>query len=182
MMLPDGIITMHNGRYCLPVKAEYRSSFHGMLPDQAATGSTLFMEPSSVVKLTNEVRELELKEQEEIEKILAELNNHTEEQSFFVEQDFRILSKLDFIFAKASLSREMHGTEPMFPEEGYILIKKGRHPLIPIDRVVPIDLHLGKDFSLLVESAPNTGGRTVSLETVGLFYPDGACKAPHSCI
>ena len=127
------------------------------------------MEPSSVVKLNNEIRELELKEQEEIEKILAELSNQTAEQSFFVEQDFRILSKLDFIFAKASLSREMHGTEPKFPEEGYILIKKGRHPLIPIDRVVPIDLHLGKDFSLLVVTGPNTGGKTVSLKTVGLF-------------
>ena len=168
-MLQDGIITMRNGRYCLPVKAEYRSSFHGMLHDQSATGSTLFMEPSSVVKLNNEIRELELKEQEEIKKILAELSNQTAEQSFFVEQDFRILSKLDFIFAKASLSREMHGTEPKFPEEGYILIKKGRHPLIPIDRVVPIDLHLGKDFSLLVVTGPNTGGKTVSLKTVGLF-------------
>ena len=168
-MLQDGIITMRSGRYCLPVKAEYRSSFHGMLHDQSATGSTLFIEPASVVKLNNELRELELKEQEEIEKILADLSNQTAEQAFFIEQDFRILSRLDFIFAKASLSKEMRGTEPKFPKDGHIHIKQGRHPLIPKERVVPIDLHLGKDFSLLVVTGPNTGGKTVSLKTVGLF-------------
>lgn len=168
-MLQDGIITMRNGRYCLPVKAEYRSSFQGMLHDQSATGSTLFMEPASVVKLNNEIRELELKEQEEIEKILATLSNQTAEQSYFIEQNFQILSKLDFIFAKASLSKELKGTEPKFPAEGYIQIKKGRHPLIPANKVVPIDIHLGKDFSLLIVTGPNTGGKTVSLKTIGLF-------------
>ena len=168
-MLQDGLITMRNGRYCLPVKAEYRSSFHGMLHDQSATGSTLFIEPSSVVKLNNEIRELELKEQEEIEKILADLSNQTAEHAVFLEQDFQVLSKLDFIFAKASLSKEMRGTEPNFLEDGHILIKKGRHPLIKKEQVVPIDLQLGKDFSLLIVTGPNTGGKTVSLKTVGLF-------------
>lgn len=168
-MLQDSIITMRNGRYCLPVKAEYRSSFPGMLHDQSATGSTLFMEPASVVKLNNEIRQLELTEQEEIEKILADLSNQTAQQAFFIQQDFSVLSRLDFIFAKANLSRELKGTEPKFPDENYIQIKKGRHPLIPKDKVVPIDLHLGKDFSLLVVTGPNTGGKTVSLKTVGLF-------------
>ena len=168
-MLQDAIITMRNGRYCLPVKAEYRSSFHGMLHDQSATGSTLFIEPASVVKLNNEIRELELKEQEEIEKVLATLSDMAAQQAFYLEQDFRILSQLDFIFARAMLSKNMRGTEPRFPEHGYIEIKQGRHPLIDPSRVVPIDLHLGKDFSLLVVTGPNTGGKTVSLKTVGLF-------------
>lgn len=168
-MLQDAIITMRNGRYCLPVKAEYRSSFSGMLHDQSSTGSTLFIEPSSVVKLNNEIRELEGAEQEEIEKILADLTNQAGEQSFYLEQNYRILTELDFIFAKAALSKKMKATEPKFPAEHYIEIKKGRHPLIPADQVVPIDVHLGKDFSLLVVTGPNTGGKTVSLKTIGLF-------------
>lgn len=168
-MLQDSIITMRNGRYCLPVKAEYRSSFQGMLHDQSSTGSTLFIEPAAVVKLNNEIRELELKEQEEIEKILAQLSNLAAEQIFYLEQNFSILSELDFIFARATLSKQLRGTEPRFPSDGYIEIKQGRHPLISPDKVVPIDLHLGKDFSLLVVTGPNTGGKTVSLKTVGLF-------------
>ena len=136
---------------------------------QSATGSTLFIEPASVVKLNNEIRQLELDEQEEIEKILANLSNQTAEQSFFIEQDFRILSELDFIFAKAMLSKNMKGTRPVFPKEKYIDIKDGRHPLIDPKKVVPINLHLGRDFSLLVVTGPNTGGKTVSLKTIGLF-------------
>lgn len=168
-MLQDSIITMRNGRYCLPVKAEYRSSFRGMLHDQSATGSTLFIEPAAVVKLNNDIRQLELQEQEEIDKILADLSNLAAEQSFFIEQDYNVLSELDFIFAKAMLSKKMRGTRPIFPPEGYIEIKKGRHPLIDSKKVVPIDIHLGRDFSLLVVTGPNTGGKTVSLKTVGLF-------------
>jgi len=168
-MLQDAIITMRNGRYCLPVKAEHRSSFNGMLHDQSATGSTLFIEPAAVVKLNNEIRELEITEQKEIEKILSVLSNQAAEQSFFIEQDFNVLSELDFIFAKAMLSKKQRATEPKFPEENYIEIKKGRHPLIDSKKVVPIDLSLGKDFSLLVVTGPNTGGKTVSLKTAGLF-------------
>lgn len=168
-MLQDSIITMRNGRYCLPVKAEYRSSFRGMLHDQSATGSTLFIEPAAVVKLNNDIRQLELQEQEEIDKILADLSNLAAEQSFFIEQDYNVLSELDFIFAKAMLSKKMRGTRPIFPPEGYIEIKKGRHPLIDPKKVVPIDIHLGRVFSLLVVTGPNTGGKTVSLKTVGLF-------------
>lgn len=168
-MLQDSIITMRNGRYCLPVKAEYRSSFRGMLHDQSATGSTLFIEPAAVVKLNNDIRQLELQEQEEIDKILADLSNLAAEQSFFIEQDYNVLSELDHIFAKAMLSKKMRGTRPIFPPEGYIEIKKGRHPLIDPKKVVPIDIHLGRDFSLLVVTGPNTGGKTVSLKTVGLF-------------
>lgn len=168
-MLQDSIITMRNGRYCLPVKAEYRSSFRGMLHDQSATGSTLFIEPAAVVKLNNDIRQLELQEQEEIDKILADLSNLAAEQSFFLAQDYRVLCELDFIFARAMLSKKMHGTRPLFPAEGYIEIKNGRHPLIDPKRVVPIDIHIGKDFSLLVVTGPNTGGKTVSLKTVGLF-------------
>ena len=168
-MLQDSIITMRNGRYCLPVKAEYRSSFRGMLHDQSATGSTLFIEPAAVVKLNNDIRQLELQEQEEIDKILADLSNLAAEQSFFLAQDYRVLCELDFIFARAMLSKKMRGTRPLFPAEGYIEIKNGRHPLIDPKRVVPIDIHIGKDFSLLVVTGPNTGGKTVSLKTVGLF-------------
>lgn len=137
--------------------------------DQSATGATLFIEPNSVVKLNNEIRELERLEQDEIDKVLADLSNQTAEQSFLVEQDHRILTELDFIFAKAMLAKQMKATKPRFPEERFIEIKQGRPPLIAADKVVPIDVHLGRDFSLLIVTGPNTGGKTVSLKTVGLF-------------
>lgn len=168
-MLQDSIVTMRNGRYCLPVKSEYKNQFGGMIHDQSATGSTLFIEPMAVVRLNNELRELALKEQSEIEKILAELSAmagaHTEELAY----NQTTLAEFDFIFARALLSRQMKASEPVFTRDRVIDIKKGRHPLIDPHRVVPIDIRLGQEFDLLVITGPNTGGKTVSLKTVGLF-------------
>ncbi len=167
--LQDNIITMRNGRYCLPVKAEYRSQVQGMIHDQSASGSTLFIEPMAVVKLNNDLRELDIKEGEEIERILAELSAQAANYLTELTENIRILSHLDFVFAKAMLSRSYNGSEPVFNENGYIHIKKGRHPLLNKHTVVPIDVTLGKDYKLLIVTGPNTGGKTVSLKTVGLF-------------
>ena len=168
-MLQENIITTRNGRYCLPVKAEYKASFSGMVHDQSSSGSTLFIEPLSVVKLNNELRELAIKEQEEIEKILAELSNLTALEVDALRTNVSILAELDFIFAKAALSKKLKATEPVFNTNGYLKIKKGKHPLIDPHKVVPIDVELGKSFDLLVITGPNTGGKTVTLKTVGLF-------------
>ncbi len=168
-MLQDNIITMRNGRYCLPVRAEFKSQFQGMIHDQSSTGSTLFVEPMAIVRLNNELKELSIKEQEEIEKILADLSLQAAEYSESLEYDFHTLSELDFIFSRAMLSKQMKGSEPVFNNKGMIHIKKGRHPLIDSKKVVPIDIMLGKDFSLLIITGPNTGGKTVSLKTVGLL-------------
>lgn len=168
-MLQENIVTMRNGRYCLPIKAEYKNHFNGMVHDQSSSGSTIFIEPMAVVKLNNDLRELSIKEQEEIEKILADLSNQAAEFSNELKENLTVLVELDFIFAKAALSKQMRGTEPVFNEKGYINIKKGRHPLIDPKAVVPIDIHLGKEFNLLIVTGPNTGGKTVSLKTVGLF-------------
>lgn len=168
-MLQENIITMRNGRYCLPIRSEYKNQFQGMIHDQSSTGSTLFIEPMAVVRLNNELKELSVKEQEEIEKVLAALSNLAAEQEENLEFDFITLSELDFIFARASLSKLMKGSEPHFNENGILNIKKGRHPLIDAKKVVPIDIRLGKDFSMLIITGPNTGGKTVSLKTVGLL-------------
>lgn len=168
-MLQENIVTMRSGRYCIPVKAEYRSSFQGMIHDQSSSGSTLFIEPVSVVKANNELKELAIKEQEEIEVILAMLSNLAAGEVENLDFDLKTLTELDFIFAKASLSKVSKSSEPDFNNNGYINIKKGRHPLIDPKKVVPIDIQLGKDFNLLVITGPNTGGKTVSLKTVGLF-------------
>ena len=167
-MLRDNIVTMRNGRYCLPVKQEYKSAFQGMIHDQSSTGSTFFIEPMAIVKLNNDLAELAMKEQEEIERILASISSICAPETEGLERDVILLSELDFIFAKAKLSKKMQGSEPIFDDK-YIEIKKGRHPLIPRDRVVPIDVTLGKDYRLLIITGPNTGGKTVSLKTVGLF-------------
>ena len=167
--LQDAVVTMRNGRYCIPVKAEHRGQIPGMIHDQSSTGSTLFVEPMAVIKLNNDLRELELKEEKEIEMILATLSARCAEETEALRDDLDLLTKLDFIFARAQLSRSMNGTQPDFNEEGRILIKKGRHPLLDKKKVVPIDIQLGKDFELLIITGPNTGGKTVSLKTVGLF-------------
>lgn len=167
-MLRDNIVTMRNGRYCLPVKQEYKSAFQGMIHDQSSTGSTFFIEPMAIVKLNNDLAELAMKEQDEIERILAFISSICAPETEGLERDVILLAELDFIFAKAKLSKKMQGSEPVF-DDNYIEIKKGRHPLIPRDRVVPIDVTLGKDYRLLIITGPNTGGKTVSLKTVGLF-------------
>lgn len=169
LMLQDAIITMRNGRYCLPVKQEYKNSFGGMMHDQSATGSTAFIEPMAVVKLNNELAELAIRENEEIEKVLAALSEqaaaHTGELMF----NLKTLGEFDFIFARAVLAKQMKAIQPNFNDRRYINIKKGRHPLIDPHHVVPIDIYLGDQFNLLIITGPNTGGKTVSLKTVGLF-------------
>ena len=167
--LQDFVITSRSGRYCLPVKAEYKSQVPGMVHDQSATGSTLFIEPAAVVKLNNDIRELELKEQAEIEAILAELSAKASEFTDELLTDFQVLTTLDFIFAKAQMSKQYKCSCPVMNTNNYINIKKGRHPLIDPHKVVPIDIYLGKDFNLLIIPGPNTGGKTVSLKTVGLL-------------
>lgn len=167
--LQDSVITMRNGRYCIPVKAEYKGQVPGMIHDQSSTGSTLFIEPMAVVKLNNDMRELELQEQKEIEIILSSLSQQIAEERESIALNLSLMVQLDFIFARAALAMEMNGNEPVFNEEGRIFLKKARHPLIPKKKVVPIDIRLGDDFDLLIITGPNTGGKTVSLKTVGLL-------------
>lgn len=167
--LQDAVITMRDGRYCLPVKSEYKGQVPGMVHDQSSTGSTVFIEPMAIIKLNNELRELEIQEKREIEFVLADLSSqlvpHTEE----LLQNLLTLAQLDFIFAKAALSRHYSCTEPTFNDRRYINIKDGRHPLLDPQKVVPVNIYLGDEFDLLIVTGPNTGGKTVSLKTVGLF-------------
>ena len=167
--LQDAIITMRGDRYCVPVKAEYRSQVNGMIHDQSSTGSTLFIEPMAVVKLNNDLKELYGKEQEEIQVILARLSVEVAEYIEELRTNYRVLSELDFIFAKGSLALSMNASKPIFNEEGRIHIREGRHPLLDKKKVVPITIMLGDEFDLLIVTGPNTGGKTVSLKTVGLF-------------
>lgn len=167
--LQDGLITMRNGRYCLPVKADSKSMIPGMVHDQSSTGSTLFVEPMSVVNLNNELRELELKEQEEIEKILYTLSDEAASYASNIEENFKLLNELDYIFARAAYSKDLKCSEPVFNTEGIINLKCARHPLLDPKKVVPTNIPLGKDYDLLIITGPNTGGKTVSLKTVGLL-------------
>lgn len=167
--LQDTVITMRDGRYCLPVKAEAKSLVPGMIHDQSSTGSTLFIEPMAVVNLNNEYKELQLREQEEIEVILAGLSNLTVSYATQLLADYELLTELDFIFARAAFAQTYNGVAPLFNDDGRIHIRKGRHPLLDPKKVVPIDVRLGEDFRLLIVTGPNTGGKTVSLKTVGLL-------------
>lgn len=167
--LQDAVITMRNNRYCIPIKAEYKGQVNGMIHDQSATGSTYFIEPAAVVELNNKIRELELEEKEEIGVILASLSTMAGEHTEELSANQKLMTELDFIFAKAKLAMDMNATTPIFNTDHYINIRKGRHPLLDRKKVVPIDINLGKDFDLLIITGPNTGGKTVSLKTVGLF-------------
>lgn len=167
--LQDAVITVRDNRYCIPIKAEYKGQVNGMIHDQSATGSTYFIEPAAVVSLNNQLRELELQEEEEIQIILASLSAQAAEHTEELATNQKIMTLLDFIFAKAELAMDWNATEPLFNTDHYIHIRKGRHPLLDKKKTVPIDIHLGKDFYLLVITGPNTGGKTVSLKTVGLL-------------
>lgn len=167
--LMDTIVTMRNGSYCLAVKSEFKTKLPGVVHDQSSTGSTVFIEPLVAVRLNNEYRELTLAEQQEIAKILASLSALLAPFTADLLANQKILATLDFVFAKARLASSMQASKPLFNTERIVEIKDGRHPLIPKDKVVPISIWLGQEFSLLIITGPNTGGKTVSLKTVGLF-------------
>ena len=167
--LQDAVITMRNGRYCIPVKSEHKNSVPGMIHDQSASASTFFIEPAAVVSLNNEIRQLEIEEEKEIEAILANLSDQCREHADEIEADINTLSELDLIFAKGSLALELKASRPVYNEKGIIKLHSARHPLLPADTAVPVDISLGEDYDLLVITGPNTGGKTVCLKTVGLL-------------
>ena len=179
-MLQDFVITIRNDRYCVPVKAEYRSSFPGMIHDQSNTGSTLFMEPLSVIQLNNKIKELQAKEKEEIEKILIALSDMVTANAFAIEGNLELLTQLDFIFAKANLSLAMDGTQPLFNTKGYINIHKGRHPLLDPKKVVPTDIYLGIYHA--DDYRPEHRRENGCPENPGAVYADGAGRTAYSCI
>ena len=167
--LQDSIITMRGNRYCIPIKSEYKNQVQGIIHDQSASGSTLFIEPAAIVSLNNQIRELTLQEKEEIEKVLATLSGEAADNLMALKDNAANMTKLDFIFAKAKLALEQNATMPSLNNRGHIKINRGRHPLIDKKKVVPIDLELGEEYDLIVITGPNTGGKTVTLKTVGLF-------------
>ncbi|HCC07159.1 MAG TPA: endonuclease MutS2 [Clostridiales bacterium] len=168
-MLQDAIITMRENRYCVPIKQEFRHQFKGIVHDQSSTGATLFIEPLVVVELNNKIRDLEIKEKEEIDKILKTLTDLVAENIDIVRTNLELLTEIDVIFARAKLSRDMKGSEPIYNDRSFLNLKMARHPLIKTEDVVPVDIYLGKDFVTLIITGPNTGGKTVTLKTVGLF-------------
>ncbi len=168
-MMQDALVTMRDGRYCIPVKAEHMSKFPGMVHDRSSSGSTVFIEPMAVVKYNNELRELALQEQKEIEKILEDLTGQAVSVQHELAVNRDMLAKLDYIFARATLAKQQKGVRPRFNTDRCINIKKGRHPLIDPKKIVPTDIRVGEDFNLLVITGPNTGGKTVALKTIGLF-------------
>ena len=168
-MFQDNLITMRNGRYCIPVKQEYKNSFPGMIHDQSSSGNTVFIEPLAVVNLNNQLKELDNQELAEIEKILENLSARAASEYENIKFDFETLTDLDFIFARANFARSYKGTDPIFNTDGIVDIKQGRHPLLDKHTVVPVDIRLGEDYNLLIITGPNTGGKTVSLKTLGLF-------------
>jgi len=168
-MLQDAVITMRGGRFCVPVKQEYRTSFPGMVHDMSGSGATVFIEPMSVVNLNNKIKEYEAEEKEEVQRILADLTQKIADNSSQLSENFEALTFLDFIFAKAQLALDMNATMPIFNNEGIVNIKKGRHPLLNVEIVVPTDIYLGEDFTTLLITGPNTGGKTVALKQLGLF-------------
>ena len=167
--LQDNVITMRGNRYCIPIKSEYKNQVQGIIHDQSASGSTLFIEPASIVNLNNQIRELTLQEKEEVEKVLASLSAEAADNLMALKDDAANMTKLDFIFAKAKLALAQNATMPIFNNRRYLRINKGRHPLIDKKKVVPIDLELGNEYDLIVITGPNTGGKTVTLKTIGLF-------------
>ncbi|MBQ1328589.1 MAG: endonuclease MutS2 [Eubacterium sp.] len=169
LYLMDSLVTMRNGRYCIPVKAEYKNSFQGMIHDQSSTGSTVFIEPLQVVNLNNKIKELENEEHVEIERILEELSERTATVVEEITEDLKLLITLDFIFAKAKYAKDINASEPIFNEEGIVDLKRAVHPLLERHTAVPVDIRLGEDYSLLIITGPNTGGKTVSLKTLGLL-------------
>jgi len=168
-MLQESIVTIRNGRYVIPVKQEYRTAFGGMVHDQSASGATLFIEPEVLVQINNQLKEQQLKEEKEIERILRWLSNEVRKEYPSIEGNLEHLAALDFIQAKAELAREMKAVQPKLNQDGFLHLKKARHPLIPSDQVVPNDIWLEKDFSSIVITGPNTGGKTVTLKTIGLL-------------
>jgi DNA mismatch repair protein MutS2 len=168
-MLQDALVTLRSGRYVIPVKQEYRSHFGGIVHDQSASGATLFIEPEAVVQLNNKLRELKLKEEREIERILIKLTALVAEVHEQLADNLEAIGELDFIFAKAGLAREMKATMPILNDRGFLKLRRGRHPLIPLEHVVPLDVELGNQFSTIIVTGPNTGGKTVSLKTIGLL-------------